>query len=37
MRHLLVRNSWSEMWGLSGHAWLPEPFVNLHVVEVFGR
>lgn len=37
MRHLLVRNSWSEMWGLSGHAWLPEPFVDLHVVEAFGR
>jgi hypothetical protein len=35
--HLLVRNSWSDAWGLAGHAWLPEPFVNLHVIEAFGR
>lgn len=35
--HLLVRNSWGVGWGLAGHAWLPEPFVQLHVVEAFGR
>lgn len=35
-RHLLIRNSWGARWGLSGHGWLPEPFVNLHVVETFG-
>lgn len=35
-RHLLIRNSWGVRWGLSGHGWLPEPFVNLHVVEAFG-
>lgn len=37
VRHVLVRNSWSDGWGLAGHAWLPEPFVQLHVVEAFGR
>jgi hypothetical protein len=35
-RHLLIRNSWGEGWGLSGHAWLPEEFVDLHVLEAFG-
>lgn len=37
VRHLLVRNSWGEGWGLAGHGWLPEPFVQLHVIEAFGR
>ncbi len=33
---LLIRNSWGVGWGLSGYGWLPERFVNLHVLEVFG-
>lgn len=37
VRHLLIRNSWGSSWALSGHAWLPEPFVGLHVIEAFGR
>lgn len=35
-RYLLIRNSWGAAWALAGHAWLPEPFINLHVLEVFG-
>lgn len=36
VRHLLIRNSWGTGWALNGHAWLPEQFVNSHVIEVFG-
>lgn len=36
-RHLLIRNSWGGGWGVNGHAWLPEDFVDLHVLEAFGR
>lgn len=35
-RYLLIRNSWGSVWAHVGHAWLPEPFVDLHVLEVFG-
>lgn len=35
-RYLLIRNSWGSTWALAGHAWLPEPFVDLHVLEAFG-
>lgn len=37
MRHVLIRNSWGTAWALAGHAWLPEPFIELNVVEAFGR
>lgn len=36
-RHLRVRNSWGAGWGDRGYAWLPEKFVDLHVIEAFGR
>lgn len=36
-RYLLIRNSWGVGWGVDGHAWLPEDFVDLHVLEAFGR
>ena len=35
-RYLFIRNSWGTGWALNGHAWLPEPFVDLHVLEAFG-
>ncbi|UVH57184.1 hypothetical protein NWF24_30825 [Variovorax paradoxus] len=35
-RHLRIRNSWGPMWGELGYAWLPEKFVDLHVLEAFG-
>lgn len=33
---LFIRNSWGVDWALSGHAWLPAPFVAAHVIEGFG-
>lgn len=36
-RYLRIRNSWSAGWGDAGYAWLPEKFVDLHVLEAFGR
>lgn len=35
-RYLLIRNSWGSAWARAGHAWLPEPFIELHVLEAFG-
>lgn len=35
--HVLVRNSWGVSWGLEGHAWLPEDYINTHALEAFGR
>jgi hypothetical protein len=36
-RHVRIRNSWGTEWGQQGCAWLPEKFVDLHVIEAFGR
>lgn len=36
-RYIRIRNSWGAKWGDGGYAWLPEKFVDLHVLEAFGR
>jgi C1A family cysteine protease len=33
--HVLVRNSWGESWGQSGHAWLPRQYLNTHLNNSF--
>ena len=30
---ILVRNSWGAGWGMSGHAWLPRAYLELHLIE----
>lgn len=33
--HMLLRNSWGAAWGLSGHAWVSEQYLKLHLNEGF--
>ncbi|WP_080416297.1 C1 family peptidase [Burkholderia ubonensis] len=33
--HVLIRNSWGEAWGRSGHAWLPAQYLHTHLVDSF--
>jgi hypothetical protein len=33
--HVLLRNSWSESWGLAGHAWMPTALLDILLVEGF--
>lgn len=35
-RHVLIRNSWGESWGDSGHAWLPASYIRTHALCAFG-
>lgn len=37
INYILVRNSWGPIWGIQGHAWLPEEYVEMHALEAFGR
>lgn len=34
-RYLKVRNSWGSSWGLEGYAWLPQSFLDLHLIGTF--
>lgn len=34
--HVLIRNSWGPDWADNGHAWLPETYVLMHALHVFG-
>lgn len=33
--HVLLRNSWSALWGLAGHAWMPTALLDILLVEAF--
>lgn len=32
-RFVLIRNSWGPGWGNNGHAWLPERYLQTHLIE----
>ncbi|MEW5705145.1 MAG: hypothetical protein AB1781_11265 [Pseudomonadota bacterium] len=32
-RHLLIRNSWGDGWGLGGYAWLPVAYLESFAVQ----
>lgn len=34
-QYVLLRNSWGDLWGTSGHAWVPERHIRLHLHEAF--
>lgn len=33
--YILIRNSWGEVWGQNGHAWLPLEYLKTHLVNSF--
>jgi len=34
VRAVLIRNSWGLDWGIAGHAWLPEPFIEPRLTRI---
>jgi len=36
-QYVLIRNSWGVKWGERGHAWLPIEYIDMHVLQAFGR
>lgn len=33
--HVLIRNSWGNVWGSNGHAWLPRQYLDNHLLGSF--
>lgn len=34
--HYLICNSWGTSWGVDGHAWVPESYINCHASFIYG-
>ncbi|WP_256223016.1 C1 family peptidase [Pseudomonas sp. SHC52] len=34
--HYLICNSWGSTWGVNGHAWLPDSYINCHASCIYG-
>lgn len=34
--HYLICNSWGSSWGINGHAWVPDSYLNCHATYIYG-